>query len=72
MSTPMNEVTAQLTDEQLDTLKTLAAQRGLSANTVLQQAIATEGLLAANVGKNDVLQIKKPDNTVSEVVFDSD
>ena len=50
-------------------LKDLANRRGIDANAVLQQAIATEKLLADNVGPGDDLLIKKTDNTYSKVIF---
>lgn len=65
----MPQVTANLTDEQYNSLVEIARQRGLDANTVLQQAISTEKLISDNVSPADDLLIKRPDNTVTKVVF---
>jgi hypothetical protein len=65
----MPQVQANLTDEDMKNLLEIAARRGVSANTVLQQAIATEKLISDNVKVGDDLIIKRPDNTVSKFVF---
>lgn len=62
-------VEAELAPDAFEALKDLAEKRGLSANTVLQQAINTEKLLADNVGLDDEVLIKKSDNTYSKVLF---
>lgn len=65
---PVN-VEAELSPETFEALKQLANQRGLDANTVIQQAITTEKLLSDNVGVDDEVLIKKPDNSYSRVLF---
>jgi hypothetical protein len=65
----MPEISAELSAEDIAALTTLAAKRGVSANTVLQQAIATEKLLDQNVSPNDKVIIKKSDNAGIELVF---
>ena len=62
-------ITASLPQAQLDQLVALAGRRGLSANTVLQQAIATETLLSGVVDEGDKVVIQKPDNTTQQVIF---
>lgn len=62
-------VEAELTREQFDTLKELAGRRGVDANTVLRQAIATEKLLADAVKPSDEVLIKRSNNTYSKVLF---
>jgi hypothetical protein len=62
-------VKAELTDVQLQMLKDLAGRRGVSPNTVLQQAIETEKLLADNVHEADEVIIKRPNNTYAKVLF---
>lgn len=62
------QIQAEVTPEQFAALKELANRRGVDANTVLQQAITTEKLIADNVTKGDELLIKKGD-TVSRVIF---
>jgi predicted transcriptional regulator len=57
----MAEYKVDLTDEQVRMLQELAAKRGVSANTVLQQAINTEKVIADNVDQGDDLLIKKGD-----------
>ncbi|MBA3810035.1 MAG: hypothetical protein H0X27_00005 [Caulobacteraceae bacterium] len=65
----MPQVQANLTDADLQDLVEIAKRRGVDANTALQQAIATEKLILDNVQDGDDLLIKKPNNTVSKVVF---
>jgi hypothetical protein len=67
----MPKIQAELTDEQLRILTELARQRGVDANTVLQQAISTEDLLARNVGDGDDVIIKRKDKSLAKVVFDN-
>lgn len=59
----------ELSDENIRALQDLAARRGKDANTIIQQAIATEKLIADHVGKDDDLLIKKGDS-FQKVVFD--
>jgi hypothetical protein len=51
-------ISAELPKSLLDALKELAAKRGVSANTVLQQAIVNEKFLSDSLdaGKNVLLQ----------------
>ncbi len=65
----MAAVTVQLSDDDLQKLAELAKQRGVDANTVHQQAISTEKLIADNVQDGDDLLIKKKDNSYSRIVF---
>jgi len=57
----MAEYKVDLTDEQIKMLQELAARRGVNANTIIQQAISTEKLIADNVEQGDDLLIKKGD-----------
>ena len=57
------EVMAKLDKSVFDALVQLANARGVSANTVLQQAIRTEKLLSDNITQNDKLLIKKPNDS---------
>lgn len=63
-------VSAEISPATLDALKALVALRGSDANTVLEQAVATEKLLADNVGAGDKLLIQKENNSFSQVLFD--
>jgi hypothetical protein len=65
----MPDVTVTLTDEEIRGLAQLASVRGITANSVLQQAISTERLIADNVKPGDELLIKKPNNMVAKVKF---
>lgn len=62
------KIEAELSRENFEALKELAQKRGLDANTVLQQAISTEKLIADNVGPKDELLIKSG-NQFSKVLF---
>ena len=53
----------------MNALSELAGRRGSDANTVLQQAIATEKLLSDNIDLGDKLLIKKADDSYKEVVL---
>lgn len=57
----MAEYRVDLTEEQVKMLQELAAKRGVNANTIIQQAISTEKLIADNVEQGDDLLIKKGD-----------
>lgn len=61
--------TVQLSPAELDSLSVLAGRRGLDANTVLKQAIATEKLLSDNIQLGDKLLIRKADDSFKEVVL---
>jgi hypothetical protein len=65
------QVIANLAPEVFEQLKALAAKRGIDANTALAQAIGTESLFADNVGPDDQVLIRKPDNRVSKFNFGS-
>lgn len=63
-------VQADISRELFEALKELANRRGVTANTVIQQAIRSEKLLADNVGPDDTVLITKKDNTVQQVLFE--
>ena len=65
----MPDITAKLSDDELKGLLDLSRRRGVDANTVLKQAIATELLIARNVGPADALLIRKHDSSMLKVVF---
>lgn len=65
----MPQIQAELSNEDLAKLTELASLRGVDANTVLQQAISTEKLIADNVGEGDDLLIKKGDNSFAKIEF---
>jgi predicted DNA binding CopG/RHH family protein len=68
MST-LQQVTARLSDDDIETLTFLASARGLTANEVLRQAIKTEKIISENIHKGDSLQIVKSNNTVLKFVL---
>lgn len=65
----MPQITAELTDEELLILTTLAQKRGINANEVLKQAIMTEKLLDDNVAPTDKVIVRKSANTGVELQF---
>ena len=65
--TPKVKITAEIPETLLQTLKNLAEQRGVSANTVLSQAINTESFIAQNEAAGSKLLIEKPNNTLAQV-----
>lgn len=65
------QVSAELPREMLDTLERLAKERGVSANTVLQQAITTERFLADTIGSGKKVLIENNDHSLEQVFLDS-
>ncbi len=65
----MQEFIVQLTDSEFEAIHRLSSQRGVAPSVVIQQAIATESLLAANVMPGDDLLIRKPDGSFKKVIF---
>lgn len=65
----MPDVRAELTQEAYDALLKLAKDRGIDANTALQQAISTEKLIADNMKPGDDLLIKRQDNSFAKFTF---
>lgn len=61
----MAEYKIDLSDEDIARIAALARERGVSADTIVQQAIATEKLIADNVGAQDELQVKRGDTVTS-------
>jgi predicted transcriptional regulator len=66
----MTEYKIELSDEDIAKITALAQQRGVSASTIIQQAIATEKLISDNVSEKDDLLIKKGD-TFQKITFGS-
>lgn len=64
----MPEYRINLSEEDFAKIAELAKKRGVSANTIVQQAISTEKLIADNVEKEDDLLIKKGDK-FRKIVF---
>lgn len=64
----MNEYRINLDESSIKAIAELAQLRGVDANTVIQQAVATEKLIADNVGVDDELLIKKG-SEIRKVVF---
>jgi hypothetical protein len=61
--------TVELNSDDLLKLSELAGRRGIDANTVLKQAIATEKLISDNVNKGDKLLIRKADDSYKEIIM---
>lgn len=57
----MAEYKIDLSDEDIARIAALARERDVSAETIIKQAIATEKLIADNVGAKDELQVKRGD-----------
>lgn len=65
----MQEFKIQLTDDEFKTIHILASKRRTKPNAVIQQALATEKLLADNMGPEDELLIKKRNGEMQKVIF---
>lgn len=65
--TPKVKITAEISESLLETLKNLAEQRGVSANTFLSQPISTENFIAQYEAAGSKLLIEKPNNTLAQV-----
>lgn len=61
-------ITANLTKELFDTLVDLANKRGVSANTVLQQAIAREKYFSDKEASGASILIEEKDKTFKKVL----
>lgn len=62
------KVTANISQEQLDELVRMAKKRGVSANTVLQEAIAREIYLSSKEDSGASILIEEKDKTFKKVV----
>lgn len=61
--------TIQLTDDEFKAIHQLASARNTRPNNVIQQALATEKLLAEHMRQGDELLIKKPNGSFQKVIF---
>lgn len=64
------KVSAELSPELLETLKRLAERRGVSVNTVLQQAIETEKFFTDAMDAGGKVLIEKRDKSFRQILFD--
>jgi hypothetical protein len=64
----MPKVTVDLSEEDLKAILAQAKARGVSPNTIIQEAVTTQKVITENVGENDDLLIKKGDR-FQKVVF---
>lgn len=63
------KISGEVSKELLDALLELAKRRGVSANTVLQQAIANEKFLDDQQAQGSSLLIEKPNKTFRKLIF---
>ena len=63
------KITAEISREAFESLKKLAEKRGVSANTVLQQAITNETFIDQTVGESGKLLVEKPDKTFGRITL---
>lgn len=72
MESPMAEktveVTAELPESLFNALKELAKTRGVSANTVLQQAIQTEKFFSDKERQGGQILFEGPDKTIKKII----
>lgn len=61
-------VTAELPESLYDVLVELAKKRGVSANTVLQEAILSEQFLAETEAQGSKILVEGPDRKLSRLV----
>ncbi|HET9640618.1 MAG TPA: hypothetical protein VFP12_15570 [Allosphingosinicella sp.] len=64
----MPKVTVDLSEEDIKAVLAQAKARGVSANTIIQEAVTTQKVISENVGEKDDLLIKKGDR-FQKVVF---
>lgn len=62
------QISAEVPDDLFEALKSLAEKRGVSANTVLQQAIATEKYFDDQQEQGGSVLVEKSDKTIKRVV----
>lgn len=63
------KVSAFLSPDLVKALDELAAQRGVTANTVLRQAIETEKFFAGEVKAGGKVLVEKPDRSFRLITF---
>jgi predicted transcriptional regulator len=70
MSAPpkTKSITAEIPEDLYQALIELAQARGVSANTVLMQAIQTEKFLAAHEAEGANILLERPDRTIKRLV----
>lgn len=68
MSEKTVQISAEVPLELFEALKHLAEERGVSANTVLQQAIVREKYLADQEALGASVLVEKADKTIKRVV----
>lgn len=61
-------INARVSKDQYDSLVELARQRGVSANTVLQQAIAREKLLSDKEQSGGIVLVQEKDKTFKKII----
>ena len=64
----MAKVTVELSEEELKSILAQAKARGVSPNTIIQEAVSTQKVISENVGADDEVLIKKGDR-YQKVVF---
>jgi hypothetical protein len=69
MSDDSVRVTAELPASLLETLEALARRRGVSANTVVLQAIQTEKFFADAIAAGKLVLLERHDRTMERVRF---
>ena len=62
-------ITAELSEQALRTLEELAKKRGVSANTVLEQAIVTEKFLSDKQDAENKVLIERKDRSLEQVIL---
>ena len=61
-------VTAELPEDLYETLVELAKKRGVTANTVLQQAIQTEQYLSEREAAGEKVLLEKSDRSLKRII----
>lgn len=65
----MAKVTVELSEDEIKSVLAQAKARGVSANTIIQEAVSTQKVISENVGEDDELLIKKKGERYQKVVF---
>ena len=68
MAASQKTITAEIPEDLYQTLIALAQQRGVSANTVLVQAIQTEKYLADHEAEGAKILLEKPNRTFKRLI----
>jgi hypothetical protein len=67
--TPLVKASFNLTRDELEELREVAASRGITVTQVLREALADRRFLAAQRAENNKILVESPDGEIERVIF---